>query len=73
LTITGTGYLRRKRVTPRYHGTTAKLNVALEMAKKVMRLKKNLKDADTECRYEIDDLASMAQMILLEVEEREKE
>jgi len=58
---------------PSYHGTTAKLNVALEMAKKVMRLKKNLKDADTECRYEIDDLAAMAQMILLEVEEREKE
>jgi len=59
-------------MTPRYHGTTQKLNVALELAKKVMQLKRNLKDADTECRYEIDDLAAMAQMILLEVEEREK-
>jgi len=60
-------------VTPRYHGTTQKLNVALELAKKVMQLKKNIKTNDTECLYEIDDLASMAQMILLEVEEREKE
>jgi len=71
--ITGTGYLRRKRVTPRYHGTTQKLNVALELAKKVMQLKRNLKEADTECRYEIDDLAAMAQMILLEVEQRAEE
>lgn len=55
---------------PRYHGTTQKLNVALQMAKKVMQVKKDLKDIDTECRYEIDDLAAMAQMILLEVEER---
>jgi len=53
-------------MTPRYHGTTQKLNVALELAKKAMRVKKECKSHPT-----IDDLAAMAQMILLEVEERE--
>ena len=59
-------------MNPRYHGTTTKLNVALQMARKIMKLKKNHSIDDTQCRYEIDDLASMAQMILLEVEEREE-
>jgi len=54
-------------VMTRYHGTTQKLNVALEIAKKIMKLKKDTKQP---C-YEIDDLAAMAQMILLEVEHRD--
>jgi len=57
----------------KFHRTTATLNLARELAKKVMQLKRNLKDADTECRYEIDDLAAMAQMILLEVEHKDVE
>ena len=56
----------------RYHRTTATLNMARELAKKIERLKKSHTIDDTQCRYEIDDLASMAQMILLEVEEREE-
>jgi len=57
----------------KFHRTTATLNLARELAKKVMQLKRNLKNADTECRYEIDDLAAMAQMILLEVEHKDVE
>lgn len=53
-------------MTPRYHGTTAKLNLALELAKKVIACQKN-----GVSKHEIDDMAQMAQYILLEVEHRE--
>ncbi len=58
-----------------YHRTTATLNLSREMAKKIMKLKKNLEEkvTDIECQYEIDILAQDAQYILLEVEHREDE
>ncbi len=58
-----------------YHRTTATLNLAREMAKKVMKLKRKLEEkvTDTECQHEIDILAQDAQYILMEVEHREDE
>lgn len=58
-------------MTPRYHGTTQKLNLALEMARGIMKLQKRLKGTDSECRHEIDGLAQMAQYMVLEVEKRD--
>ena len=52
----------------KYHRTTAALNLARELAKKVIDCKENGADNHT-----IDDMAAMAEYILIEVEEREKE
>lgn len=52
----------------RYHTPKELLNVALCMAKKIMRIQK---DSSIKC-YEIDDLALHAQQIIMEVEHREK-
>lgn len=53
----------------KYHKPKELLNVALCMAKKIMRIKK---DGNHDC-YEIDDLAAHAQQIIMEVEQREPE
>jgi len=51
----------------RYHTPKQLLNVALCMAKKIMRIQKD----NTIACHEIDDLAAHAQQIIMEVEERE--
>ena len=56
-------------VMTRYHKPKELLNVALCMAKKIMKLKKN---TDNPCN-EIDDLAAHAQQIIMEVEVRDPE
>jgi len=50
----------------KYHRTTAALNLARELAKKVVECRKNGADQHT-----IDDMAQMAEYILIEVEHKE--
>lgn len=52
----------------RYHGTTQKLNLALELAKKVLACKETGAD-----HHEIEDMAQMAEYLIIEVEHKEKE
>lgn len=56
----------------RYHKPKEVLNVALCMAKKIMQLRKDMGDCLDErvIQEEVDDLASHAQQILMEVEKR---
>ncbi len=55
----------------KYHPPKECLNLALEMARGIMKLQKRLKDTDSECKHEIDGLAQMAQYMVLEVEKRD--
>jgi len=59
----------------RYHQPKELLNVALCMARKIMRLKKDMGDCldDRLIQEEVDDLAAHAQQVLLEVEQRDSD
>ena len=52
----------------KFHRTTATLNLALELAKKVLACKETGAD-----RHEIEDMAQMAEYLIIEVEHKEKE
>ena len=55
----------------KFHRTTQTLNLALELARGILKLQKRLKDTDAECKHEIDNCSQLAQYVILEVEHRE--
>jgi len=55
----------------RYHGTTMKLNLGRLLADIVMNFADRYKSKDSKQQHEIDNMAAVAQLYILDVETRE--